>query len=212
MTRFTIAILVSGGALGLVGLVLNGTVSDPVAGILGNVGTELLGIAVTVAVVDFLLEQRRLNEEVRRIAAEALDQVDHAVWVWQGDQRDFDLSELLARLDIVEETDPLPDFTQSLFIVLGSRASNTLRTRLDLVDRSPALRKGLAELKHVAAIRDGGSLMKPSEISSHIACAVPHLAEAAGLPMPEPAKLVHPAHRLTSVDHQVWRHFGRDET
>lgn len=77
-----------------------------------NVGTELAGIVITVAIVDWLLERQRRRAECKTIAWRALHELDYAVWVWQGGAREFDVAELDWLLEHAAEDDPLPHFTQ----------------------------------------------------------------------------------------------------
>lgn len=46
-----------------------------------NLGTEIVGIAVTVAVIDLLLERRREDADAITVGGRALHDVDYAVWV-----------------------------------------------------------------------------------------------------------------------------------
>ncbi|MBZ0171693.1 MAG: hypothetical protein K8E66_04870, partial [Phycisphaerales bacterium] len=96
-------------------------------GMLSNLGAEILGLALTVAIIDWLLERKRLNEQVQHLAWRMLHDLDHAFWVWQGGRREFHLDELMSLLDMAAKDDPLPKFTEELFINLGIRASDNLR-------------------------------------------------------------------------------------
>jgi hypothetical protein len=169
-----------------------------------------MGIVLTVLIVDWLLERRRLQDEARRISREVLDLIDHHVWVWQGGAREFDLAELVSLIDNVSDDDPLPSFTQTLFLVLGSRASNTLRTRTDVVELDHNLRNGLTEIARLAAIRDDESSFSPRDVVEHLRRALHPLAKSAGLTVPAAAPLAPSEYRQTSVNKQEWRHYGLD--
>src|SRR6187455_1582420 len=52
--------------------------------VLINLGTEIFGILVTLAVVDLFLERRRLQERGRELAWASLHAIERVVWVWQG--------------------------------------------------------------------------------------------------------------------------------
>ena len=174
-----------------------------------NLGSELVGIVVTIVVIDWILERRRQHDEVRRIAVQALHELDHAVWVWQGGAREFDLSELLALLDNATDTDPLPEFTQNLLLVAGSKAAVTLQTRADEVAFDTSLREGLAELAHIAAMRDGTSPMSSTLVAKHALAASHLIANAAGIATPTIRVLPPERFRGNSVAEQEWRHYGR---
>lgn len=196
----------------LLALVFSQHLTDEAASITSNLATELIGIVLTVIFVDWLFEQRRLADEVIKIALRALHELDHAVWVWQGDARHFDLAELRSRIDGIEPEDPLPPFTQNLFMQIGSKSSDTVRISKDPIQKSTALFQALTELSHLCAVRDRHELLSAESIKLHLKIALPLLAKAAELEMPAGAEIRHYAHRITSVDHQRYRHYGRDQS
>jgi hypothetical protein len=183
----------------------SGRMSD----LLLNVGTELIGIALTVVVIDILLEQRRLREEARRIATNVLNDLDHHVWVWQGGARGFDLAELSALLHSVAPDSSLPPFTQNLFLTLGSRSNNTLRTSPEVMAASPELRNGLEKLSELVSMRDTDHHMPPEKIAALLREALPLLTSVAGLIIPETEVMAPMTYRETTGEAQEWRHYGR---
>jgi hypothetical protein len=66
-----------------------------------NLGTEIIGIVITVAVVEWFFERRRLQNRGRQLAWDALHAVEHAVWVWQGGPRQMDTDEVRGILNAV---------------------------------------------------------------------------------------------------------------
>lgn len=54
-----------------------------------NLGTEIVGIVMTVAVVEWFFERRRLQTRGRQLAWDALHAAQTAVWVWQGGPREM---------------------------------------------------------------------------------------------------------------------------
>ena len=50
----------------------------------------IIGIVITVAVVEWFFERRRLQTRGRQLAWDALHAVEHAVWVWQGGPREVE--------------------------------------------------------------------------------------------------------------------------
>jgi hypothetical protein len=62
-------------------------------------GCGILEIALTVAGVEWLLERRRKRDEIEQVSTRALMDIDHAMWVWQGGRREFDLVELRAAIN-----------------------------------------------------------------------------------------------------------------
>jgi hypothetical protein len=206
-TGIGIAVLIVAAAL--IADALWGTLPTRMSDLFLNLGSELMGIVLTVGIIDYLLERRRSLDEAKRIALEALHDLDHHMWVWQGGARGFDLAELTALVAEVNDSDPVPEFTQSLFLVLGSRANNTLRTKPEVLRRSPLLSQALAVLSRLTAMRDGDAHIASRDIASCLAAAIPDLIFVAGLSQPVPISLAPGEFRQTSVEAQEWRHYGR---
>ena len=119
-----------------------------------NLGTEVLGITVTVAIVEYLLERKEHRDEARRIAWNVLHEIDHAVWIWQGGGREFDVDELIALPDEIDDGDHLPSFTQNIIMNIGSRSENTLRQRDDIMKESAELKNALMKLSPLSKVRN----------------------------------------------------------
>jgi len=149
-------------------------------GLLGNLGTEVVGLVLTVAIIDWLIERKRIAEEVQRQAWQMLHDLDHAVWVWQGGRREFHLDELMALLNVAEPTDPMPAFTEELFINLGIRASDTLRLQPKLMNHDRRLRAALRSLAGLAQIREARSIVDSNYVLEGLKAAVSNLAELTG--------------------------------
>lgn len=172
-----------------------------------NLGTEIVGIVLTVAVVDFFFERRRLQSKARQLAWTALHAIEHAVWVWQGGPRQLETDELLGLLSAVGPKDPLPEFTQNLLLHVGTRSKQLLHNEPSTLKMMPGLREALEELTSLSAIREGGSLTPPRRISEILKAGVTGLAEALGRPTERHlAGLIR--HRDPSLEGQEERHFG----
>ncbi len=174
-----------------------------------NLGTEIMGIGLTVLAVEWLFEKHQARENARRIALRALHRLDHAVWVWQGGRRELDVAELMALLDLADPADPLPSFTQNLLLVLGSDAEDTLRHEPEAVRSCRHLREACGSLATLARMRDRDEAMTPSEILPSLRLAAEHLAAAAGLAIPPADRDSAARTRNPSFQKQEWRHFGR---
>ena len=175
--------------------------------LLMNLGTEILGIVVTVAVVEWFLERRRLQERGRQLAWQALHSVEHAVWVWQGGPRQLETDELLGLLSAVSEDDPLPDFTQNLLLMVGTRSKQGLKHDSAAVDAMPGLGEALEHLSRLSSMRDDRELMPPRKLADILSQGVSHLALVLKLSDERiPARLIR--YRDPSADSQERRHFG----
>jgi hypothetical protein len=199
--------LLAGSAMVLgVALVLWGGITDPKDqhDAARDLGLAFVEVAVAVAIIDRLIERSEKNAEVKRLAWNALEELDHAVWVWLGGHRKLDFGELRQLLGSIK-SEPIPYFTQNLLLRLGSKAAHTLVLREDVTKLSADLKRGLASLEPLASLRDGSSL-PPSMIGAALREAANHLSkvleisEAGALPT------------ITSeaaIEFQFWRHFGQ---
>ena len=175
-----------------------------------NLGTEIFGIVITIVIVDYLLEKRKQEEAAKNIAWEALNFLDHAIWVWQGGAREFNLNELSALLDLIEEEDPLPPFTQNLLLQIGSRADNSLRTKENILAASTNTRNAMETLRPLSKMRDAHNPLSNSEIQQILKEALSALTTAVGASYSGEGLDELQKHRNPSIDAQEWRHYGRD--
>lgn len=173
-----------------------------------NLGAEIMGIAMTVAVVDWLIERSKLREEAQRIAWATLHDMDHAVWVWQGGRREFHLDELVAILSLVKEDDPLPVFTKNLFANLGMRASDTLRLQSRVFRQHRKLKNALTYLSGLAQIRELENIVSPSYIVQSLQSSVAILAGLTGQGMHPASFGVVKAFRDPGLEAQQARYRG----
>ncbi len=145
-----------------------------------NLASELTAIALIVLIVDWMLERNKLREEAQRIAWSMLHDIDHAVWVWQGGRREFHLDELMALLEMVEDKDPIPPFTQNLLANLGVRASDTLRLQSRIFNIHKRLKQAMVYLKSLGQMREMEDLMPPSFVVDALKSAITQLAAVTG--------------------------------
>lgn len=166
-------------------------------------------VAITFAVVDALFERNRERDAARRLAVGALNRIHHHVWVWQGGRRDLSLPHISGALAEVmkapEDANPLAEYTQTLFLRLGSDAADSLRHEVEIIERNEHLERAFNQLKSLAAIRDSKTPMAPSHIARFARAAALDLAIALGMPMPIVDEQFD---RDPSIEAQEWRHFG----
>lgn len=172
-----------------------------------NLGTELVGIVMTVAVVEWFFERRRLQTRGKQLAWDALHAVEHAVWVWQGGPREMDTDEVRALLNAVGDADPLPDFTEGLFLNIGTRSRRLLNNDPDAVSAVPGFMNGLEHLARLSSIRDGKDPMPPQKVADILDDGTADLAKALGKPTEmHLASLIR--YRDPSIESQERRHYG----
>lgn len=172
-----------------------------------NLGTEIIGIVITVAVVEWFFERRRLHNRGRQMAGNALHAVEHAVWVWQGGPRQMDTDEVRGILHAVGEDDPMADFTEGLFLNIGTRARRLLSNDPETVSALPGFMNALEHLARLSAIRDGKDRMSSRKVADILDEGTAELAKALARPTERHlASLIR--YRDPSVESQERRHFG----
>lgn len=100
-----------------------------------NLGTELIGIVITVLFIEYLFELKQEEDEARRIAWDIIHELDYAVWVWQGGGKEFDYIELNNIIRTAKPTDVIASCTKNILTHLGYRSDNTLRTKSELLKK-----------------------------------------------------------------------------
>ena len=172
-----------------------------------NLGTEIIGIVITVAVVEWFFERRRLVTRGRQLAWDSLHATQTAVWVWQGGPREMETDELLGVLNAVHEDDPLPDFTEGLFLNVGTRSRRLLNNDPQAVAALPGYMDALEHFARLSAMRDGRSSMPSRKVADILEQGSAALARALGRPTERHlASLIR--FRDPSLESQERRHHG----
>ena len=172
-----------------------------------NLGVEIMGIVITVAVVEWFLDRGRLQSQARDIAWDTLAAVEHAIWIWQGGPREVETDELLGIVHAVGESDPVPDFTENLFFNIGTRSKQVLHRDLKTVEALPGLMQALEHFARLNAIREGKTPMGPGKIASILEDGIKALARVLDQPQDRHlARLIR--YRNPAAEEQATRHFG----
>ncbi len=179
----------------------------PTGNLLINLGTEIMGIVLTVAVVEWFFEKRRNGTRGRQLAWDALHAVENAVWVWQGGPRQLESDELLGILRAVDADDALTESTEGLFLSIGTRSRRLLTNDPEAVQAIPGFMNALEHLARLSAIRDGTDAMAPRKVADIVEQGTRELARALGQPTERHlASLIR--YRDPSPESQERRHFG----
>jgi hypothetical protein len=179
----------------------------PAGTLLMNLGTEVVGIVMTVAIVEWFLERRRLQNRGRQLAWDMLHAVEHTVWVWQGGPREMDSDEVRGVLSAVGNEDPLPDFTEGLLLNIGTRTRRILNHDPEAIDAMPGLMHALEQLGGLSSIRDGRRTLAARTVAEILDDGTTALAKSLGRPTERhPTSLIR--YRDPSVESQERRHFG----
>lgn len=179
----------------------------PRGNVLVNLGTEIVGIVITVAVVEWFFEKRRHHTRGRQLAWDTLHAVESAVWVWQGGPRQMESDEILGLLSKADDDDPLPDFSEALFLSIGTRSRRLLTNDPQGIAAVPGFMNALEELARLASIRDGKVRMPSRKLADIVEEATRLLARALGQPTERHlASLIR--YRDPTVEAQERRYFG----
>ncbi|MEZ4416233.1 MAG: hypothetical protein R3E10_10855 [Gemmatimonadota bacterium] len=160
MVRTALALatlLLSGSTIAIAWLLRGRPDLETARSILVNLGTEFFGIVVTVAVVDWLFERRRLHDRARELAWSFLHDIERVVRVWQGGPPGMETDELLGLISSIEADDKPSESAQALLVHLGHRSKELMDKEPRTLALSPALRAGLTELLGLRSLRDGST-------------------------------------------------------
>jgi hypothetical protein len=201
---FLVLAIVAVGAAFFVGA------STPSGNVLINLGTEIFGILVTLAVVDLFLERRRLQERGRELGWAMLHQIERAVWVWQGGPRRLGSDELLGLIAGIDPAAPPEPFTRTLLVNLGHRAREVLEIEARAAKILPELEKAAVELSSLRALDERDTAPTMRMVTEVLEAATVDLARMLGQPAQKlPAGLVR--HRDSKPAAQAARYYGERE-
>ncbi len=149
-------------------------------GLLTNLGTEVFGILVTVAVVEWLFERRRLQDKARELAWSVLHSLERAVWIWQGGPQRVGTDELLGIIAGIRTTDPISRFTKVLLVNLGTQCREALDKDPQSVRTLTGLTQSLEDLSSLRSLRDGDSVVSVHMVSEILEVGTTGLARLLG--------------------------------
>lgn len=150
--------------------------------LLMGLATEVFGIIVTLAVVDWMLERRRRQERARDLAWATLHSVERAVWVWQGGPRRVSTDELLGIIQGIDPSDELQPFARSLLAAVGTRSLEILDREAASVGTVPGLASALRELSSLHSLANERASVSVALIIEVLQYGIQRLARVLGLP------------------------------
>lgn len=174
-------------------------------GILVELGVEAIGLAVTVAVVDWYLERRRLHAAGRRLAWQVFHSIERIVWVWQGGPPRLDTGEVLSLVQGADRDGALAPGTESLLLGLAVESRRLLKADREAIDAVAGLEGCLGDLTLFANVAHEGRTPSVDSIASTLLDVTKRLAKLLGLSADStvPARLIRG--RDPSVDAQTSR-------
>ena len=138
---------------------------SPTGTLLINLGTEIFGILITVAVVEWFLDRRRRQDRARELSWGVLHALERAVWVWQGGPRQMGTDELLGVISGIQSDHTVEPGTRALLVALGTQSKETLDKEGTAIRTLPGLKPALEDLTSLRTLSDGGgSIRMVSEI------------------------------------------------
>lgn len=157
-------------------------VNTPTGTLLVNLGTEIFGILITLAVVDWLLERRRLQDRARQLAWQMLHDLERAVWLWQGGPRRLETDELLGLIAGVESDHRVHPYTRTELVNLGTRSREVQNRERRAVGALPGLGEALNDLTSLGSLGEGDSAVSIRMVSEVLQSSGRRLAEILGQP------------------------------
>lgn len=156
-----------------------------------NLGTEIFGILITVALVEWLFERRRLQDRARELAWSVFHSLERAVWVWQGGPSQMGTDALLGLIHGIGMTDPLPKFTRTLLVSLGSQSREALDKEASAIRLLPGMEPALEDLTSLRSLSDGDSAVSMRMVTEVLESATTGLGQVLHLStQPIPAALI----------------------
>ena len=150
---------------------------DTAAGeVLGNLGTEVFGILVTIAVVDWFLEKRRRQDRARELAWNTLHSVERAVWVWQGGPRQPGTDELLGLVAGIQPEDVMESSTQGLIQKIGLLCRGAMQRESPVLKSLPGLADAFQDLAGLTTVAENSSSNRTRVIAEILESSVVSLA------------------------------------
>ncbi len=182
MTRLLVALAFLLASVAALAAAFGLGADTPWGNVLINLGTEIFGILITVALVQWILDRRRLVERAREVAWSTLHGVERAVWVWQGGPRQPSTDELLGLVAAIRPDDELAPVTRTLLSNLGVQCREMLDRERAALRTIPGLPAALEELTSLRVLGDGGSSVSRRMVAEALDSSTRILARALGLP------------------------------
>jgi hypothetical protein len=177
MTRFWFAIPFV--VLGVAAVGYGVVQSDAPTGsaLLIELGVETIGLALTVAVVDWFFERRRLAAEGRRHAWQIFQAIERIVWVWQGGPPRLEADEMLSLLGDADPEGEIASETESLLLALAVQSRKLLKADADAVTAFSGLEGCLGDLTMFTNVAHGGRTPSTAAMISNLADVTRRLAK-----------------------------------
>jgi hypothetical protein len=145
-----------------------------------NLGTEIFGILLVLAVVDWMLERRKLQERAKELAWATLHAVERSLWVWQGGPRRLQSDELLGIIKGIHPEDHMQPYTRALLVSVGEHSREALTREPSAIKLLPGLKTALEELTTLASLSEKRSSVSIRMVQEVLESGVEKLARVLG--------------------------------
>lgn len=149
--------------------------------ILVNFGTEIFGILVTIAVVEWFFERKRLQDRARELAFGLLHMLERALWTWQGGPQQVGTEELLGLIAGIQTNHPITGTTKTLLANVGGKAREAVDKEPKVVKAAPGLAVALLDLQSLRSLQDGDSSVSVRMVSEVLESSITNIARLLGL-------------------------------
>ena len=175
-----------------------------------NLGTEIFGILVTVAVVEWFFERRRLQDRGRELSWRLFHSLERVVWIWQGGPQQAGSEELLGIISGIRSDDPVPRFTRTLLVNLGTESRAALDKESAAVSSLVGLKNSLEDMQSLGSLRDGESGVSVRMVAEILESSATGLSHVLGQSTQRlPAGLIR--YRDPSVEAQQQRYYDHGQ-
>lgn len=150
--------------------------------VLINLGTEIFGIVITVAVVEWFFERRRLQDRARDLAWDVLHDTERVVWVWQGGPRRMGTDQLLGLISAIRSEEAMAGQTQALLQSLGERTGRILDREAAAVKSLKGLNDALSDLTSLPGLGEQARQTEVRMVAEILESCTTGIARVLGLP------------------------------
>ena len=141
-----------------------------------NLGTEIFGILVTIAVVEWFFDRKRLQDRARELSWGLLHAIERGVWTWQGGPQQVGTEELLGLIAGIQAKDVLTSTTRTLLVNVGAKAREAMDKEPKVVRTIPGLTDALRDLQSLRSLQDGDSSVSVRMVSEVLESSVTGIA------------------------------------
>jgi hypothetical protein len=149
--------------------------------VLVNLGTEIFGILVTIAVVEWFFDRKRRQDRARELAWGLLHGIERVVWTWQGGPQQVGPEELLGIISGIRSKDPIARPTKTLMVNLGGKARAALDKEPQVVRSLSGLQNALEDVQSLRSLQDGDSAVSVRMVAEILEASTNDLASVLAL-------------------------------